>query len=154
MAVADVVAQRSPCSRAKVGAVIVDASNRIVATGYNGAPAKLAIRTSKPQPFNRRLLVGDCTEWCPHSTADEPSPCYDDCFSIHAEANALMFCDRREREGGALFVTSNPCWTCAKQVANSGLAAVWFRVDAAYREPKKVRDFLADCGLKAYVWTD
>lgn len=36
--IADEVAQRSTCPRAQVGAVIVK-DNRIIATGYNGAPA-------------------------------------------------------------------------------------------------------------------
>jgi dCMP deaminase len=36
MAVADVIAKRSRCARDKVGAVIVDVQNRVVATGYNG----------------------------------------------------------------------------------------------------------------------
>jgi dCMP deaminase len=98
MAVADVMALRSPCTRAQVGAVIVDPNDRIVATGYNGAPAGFRVRgLFADEPRARRLSVGSCTEWCPHSTTANPSPCYDDCFSIHAEANALMFCDRRER---------------------------------------------------------
>ena len=37
--IAKVVAERSTCPRASVGAVIVDEKHRILSTGYNGAPA-------------------------------------------------------------------------------------------------------------------
>lgn len=36
--IAEAVAQRATCLRAKVGAVIVSQDNRILATGYNGSP--------------------------------------------------------------------------------------------------------------------
>lgn len=39
MGVADLVAMRSDCDRRQVGAAIVDRTQRIIATGYNGPPA-------------------------------------------------------------------------------------------------------------------
>ena len=38
--IADLVAKRSTCRRRTVGCVLVDSQNHIVATGYNGVPAK------------------------------------------------------------------------------------------------------------------
>ena len=81
---------------------------------------------------------------------------YDECLTIHAEANALMFCDRREREGGTLYVTSAICVSCAKLVANSGLGKVWVRVTEAdaHREPKKGIRLLEDSALWVGRWED
>lgn len=144
MSVAESVALRSPCVR-KYGAVLVSSTNRILATGYNGAPRGLATNPLE-------VVTDTCADWCDHATSDDPSPCYDDCFSIHAEANALLFCDRAVREGGTLYVTSNPCWTCAKQVANSGVARVVAPFDVQYRDPGRVLAFLERCNLEVTVW--
>lgn len=116
---ARVIARRSRCSRARVGAVIVDSTNRIVATGYNGPPA------AHPADW-----VADCDGsegglWCMRAKLG-PKPetvlSYTDCPTIHAEANALSFCDRRDRIGGTIYVTGHTCANCAKLIANSGLA--------------------------------
>ena len=39
LAMAELVSSRSTCPRAQVGAVIVNADNRVLVTGYNGAPS-------------------------------------------------------------------------------------------------------------------
>jgi dCMP deaminase len=109
--VADQVAQRSLCVRAQVGAVIVNADNRIVSTGYNGPPAG----------FEHRHLP--CSEWCERGADPDGGDMYR-CASVHAEANALLTGDRSSWQGGAMYVTKHPCWECAKLIANSGLAAL------------------------------
>jgi len=195
--VADAVAQRSLCERDRVGAVLVDAVNRIVDSGVNNPP--------------RGFLHNDlsCSRWCirakPRVTWDPPpgvdpedqadisitgdvvveylngaaravddpytflvsrgytpreelSTCYEDCPSLHAEANALMFSDRRLREGGTLYVTSHVCSGCAKLVANSGVRRVVVR-PGRYRDPaltthrnsEKWYDFMRACGLEVDV---
>lgn len=109
------VARRGRCTRDQVGAVIVDRSERIVATGFNGPPAGY-------DDTGR-----ECMEFCTRGASgptSETAISYADCVSIHAEANALLFCDRRDREGGTIYVTSHICWSCAKMVANSGLHRV------------------------------
>lgn len=147
MSVADVIAKRSPCSRRQVGAVIVDPSMRIVATGYNGFPAELMIGDHAP------VCAGNCPRAQP---GHDPGVGYDDCLTVHAEANALMFCDRRDREGGWLYVTSAVCFTCSKQVANSGLEGVVMRVTEAdrHRSPQLGIDMLRSSGLEVIVWED
>lgn len=147
MAVADVIARRSPCARRQVGAVIVDPTMRIVATGYNGFPAGQLLADHEPT----------CAANCPRSQpGHEPGVGYDDCLTVHAEANALMFCDRRDREDGWLYVTSAVCFTCAKQVSNSGLAGVVMRVTDAdrHRSPQLGVDVLQTSGLEVIVWRD
>lgn len=141
--VAEQIALRSLCTRDKVGAVIVDRSFRIVSSGYNGPPSGFI--------HKGRF----CSTWCQRATKDgQTDPGYTDCPSLHAEANALMVCDRREREGGTIFITSHVCYTCAKLIANSGLDAVclWDSTlktigDYSHRDPLRSYNFLETCGI-------
>lgn len=139
MEVAGAVAKRAHCVRGRIGAVIIDDRNRIVATGYNGPPAGM--------PRHPAL---DCGSYCPRARVVTDPLGYSDCMSVHAEANALMFCDRRDREGGTIFVTGAMCFTCAKLVANSGLARVAMVVSVtdAHRRPDDVKAFLVNCGVE------
>lgn len=143
MSVGLIVQDRSPCARRRVGAVIVDADNRIVATGYNGVPRGFS------EPHD------DCAQLCPRAMGTTPiTDEYSSCVSIHAEANALLFCDMRDRLGGTLYVTSSICWDCAKLVANSGLRRVLMMVspDDKHRQPQRSIDFMRECGLEVITW--
>jgi deoxycytidylate deaminase len=74
---------------------------------------------------------------------------YDDCPSLHAEANALITSDRSLRVGGTIYVTSDVCMGCAKLIANSGLTKVYVaakRYDK-HRNPQASYDFLLSCGV-------
>lgn len=119
MMVACTIAQRSACVLAQVGSVIVDSTNRIVATGYNGPASKMASERWLGQ-------YATCQEDCPRGRGDvERDKSYGSaCISIHSEANALLFCDRRDREGGTIYSSAVACPDCQKLVANSGLARV------------------------------
>lgn len=144
---ARILALRSLCSRAKVGAVVTDTSNRIVGEGYNGPPKGFK-HESKP-----------CTIWCKRAcpktgeVAPVPEPDYGDCPSIHAEANALLQADRHERAGGSIYVTSHICFGCAKLIANSGLSEVVVDTDRAdtHRNPLASYQFLKECGLRVVL---
>ena len=144
MAVADVMARRSACVRAQVGCVIVDPTNRVVATGYNGPPAGYIMALSHP----------NCRAYCPRAIADLPAEGYVDCVSAHAEMNAVAFVDRRECEGGTIYVTGAVCLMCAKTIANSGLLRVVMRTAEAYRDPERTTTFLRDCGLVVDDWKE
>lgn len=170
--VAEAVSARSLCTRARVGAVVVDAANRVVAVGYNNPPAG----------FQHRDLP--CTEWCRRSQSasltanltplqlmqqatqrgreslraplidlelSRVQTDYSDCPSLHAETNALSVCDRRQREGGTVYVTSHVCHACAKLIANSGLTRVVVSTsaaaDATHRQPERSYELLRSCGL-------
>lgn len=135
-AVAQTIRHRSLCSRAQVGAVIVDTENRVVSTGYNGPPAG----------FTHIDLP--CQHWCLRGATGEG---LDKCVSVHAEANALLSGDRSSWQGGTMYVTKHPCMECAKLIANSGLA----RVVASPTPPTLAEErhvtvytFLLQCGLE------
>lgn len=172
MNTARAVAQRSLCSRDQVGAVIVSATNRIIDTGYNGPPAGWSHDSTDP----------GCHVWCPRARAaantpmqtwvdpveDDPAkrylrfplmhPEYHDCPSLHAEVNALMFGDRAQRVGGTIYVTSTVCGSCAKLIANSGLARVIYSpgtssgVADSHRDPDRWIAFMNECGLEVRAY--
>jgi deoxycytidylate deaminase len=77
---------------------------------------------------------------------------YSDCYSLHAEANALSVCERIVREGGTIYVTSAICFGCAKLVANSGLTRAVIAVDEIesfpHRNAIQSYEFLRLCGMK------
>lgn len=114
--IAEAVAARADCKRRRVGAVIV-ARNRIVATGYNGAPAG-----------DRGCLAGACPRG--YRTHEElpPGSSYDtgpgSCIAVHAEANALLYADRDRAEGGTLYCTEDPCDGCLRLIRGAGITSV------------------------------
>ena len=105
--IARAVAARSDCERSRVGAVVVK-DRRIRATGYNGAPAG--------QP--------GC-ESCPRRTSGvAPGTDYSNCVAVHAEANALLYCDREDLIGATLYVSRKPCYACEKLISATGVARI------------------------------
>ena len=137
--VAETVRWRSLCSVARAGAVIADAKNRIVSTGYNGPPAG----------FEHSELP--CDQWCPRGAEGADLPL---CLSVHAEANALISGDRSSWAGGTMYVTKHPCLECAKMIANSGLARLVVGASAGPQEPRhtEVHRFLQEeCGVEVEV---
>lgn len=96
------VADRSTCPRARVGVVVVSVDNRLLATGYNGAP--------RGQPH--------CTDvGC---EIDQTGSCR---RAVHAEINALIQAGRNAH-GATLFSTVEPCPTCAAVIINAMIARV------------------------------
>lgn len=143
MHVADTVALRSKCDARQVGAVIVDSSNRPISTGYNGPPRNFPGTDGKT-----------CTDFCPRRQNADQSLSYGlSCPSVHAEANALMFADRRDYEGGTIYVTAACCQDCAKLIANSGIHRVVVRIDErdSHRNPQATVQFLRSCRIVVSV---
>jgi deoxycytidylate deaminase len=138
MAIAEIMARRSPCDKRQIGAVIVSATNRVLATGYNGPPAGWDDNWH-------------CYRDCPRFRGDDT---YFGCPALHSEANALMFLDRRDCEGATLYVNGTPCMDCAKLISNSGVTTVRFIEWASdgYRNPDAVREFLRKARISAQ-WT-
>jgi len=108
------VAERSTCTRAKVGAVIVRDKN-ILATGYNGAPAGL------PHCSDEGCLI--YTSKTPSGETEE------NCFrTIHAEINAIA---QAAKNGAAIrdadiYITHTPCIHCLKVLINTGITRVFY----------------------------
>ena len=146
------LARRSLCVRDQVAALIVDPNGKVIGEGYNGPPSG----------FQHSGLP--CDRWCARSRLNPlaaqldvfpefKDPEYFDCPALHAEANALTMSDRSLRQGGAIYVTSHICFTCAKLIANSGVRLVYVQATQAHahRRAQGSYDFLKECGLEVLV---
>jgi dCMP deaminase len=80
----------------KVGAVIVDAKNRVVSVGFNGPPRGVADRFDRPTKLLR---------------------------TVHAEANALHFATK-DVCGNTIYITHPPCANCAANIIQRELTRV------------------------------
>jgi len=114
MRIAQLVAERSTCLRAKVGAVIVR-ERSIVSTGYNGAPSGL------PHCLDVGCLIYRSVT--PDGTEEEN--CY---RTIHAEINAIAQAARNGSsiDGGSIYVTASPCIHCLKVLINVGMKKIYY----------------------------
>ena len=105
--IAEVVAQRGTCVRRKVGCVLVDSNNHIVATGYNGVAKKF------PHCIDQ-----------PCEGADYPSgEGLDKCEAIHAELNAFLQL-RSDDTSLSMYTTTTPCRECTRVICNSHVKRV------------------------------
>lgn len=147
--IAQLMARRSTCSRAQVGAVIAR-DGRIISTGYNGAPAGLphcdhTCECDASEGYN----FGQHRDFCP-----TVQPCT---ISVHAEANAIAFAAREglATRGATMFTTLSPCVPCAQLIINAGIVKVlfaeWYRNNAGVRllEDAGVRWMLLDSAAQA-----
>lgn len=143
MGTAHLWADQSTCTRQAVGAVIT-IERRIIATGYNGAPAGMphCNHTCPCQEgFREAKSIADTTTT--HTAQCPLKPCR---LAVHAEANAIAFAARHgvSTAGGSVHTTLSPCYACAQLIINAGLARVVF--DQPYRDRAGVK-LLMDAGL-------
>lgn len=122
LSIAKDVSTRSTCLRRHYGAVIVQ-GDRIVSTGYNGAPRgdqNCCDRGTCPRIQNH----------VEHNTGD-----YSDCCSVHAEQNAIIHASFADMEDATMYLYGENadgtpinditcCPICMRMVKNSGIAYV------------------------------
>lgn len=108
--VAKLVGSWTSCYRHEVGAVIVK-DNRIIATGYNGAP--IGVKSCKEEGFCHKASKG---------VLKGP----DHCRAAHAEQNALAQAARLgvAVKDATLYCTLKPCSICAKLMIQAGIKRV------------------------------
>jgi dCMP deaminase len=110
MAMALLVASRSPCSRLHVGCVLVSTEtrgNHVIAAGYNG------------------FLAGH-----PHHSCVRDNH---ELATVHAEQNAIADAARRgvSVDGSRAYLTHYPCIHCAKILLAAGIGQVTYHSDYA-----------------------
>jgi dCMP deaminase len=105
MAIAKIVSSRATCDRAYIGAVLVK-RNRIISTGYNGAPPGLPHCDGAA---GHLMEEGHCIR------------------TLHAEENAIIqlaAIGGMSAEGATLYTTHSPCYHCAKKIIMVGIKRV------------------------------
>lgn len=110
MSIAKVLALRSSCDRAYVGAVIVNKDNRIIATGYNGS---VGSKTPQCDDIGHVMRDGHCIA------------------TLHAEINCIAYCAREgiSLKDSKIYVTHFPCLNCTKALIQSGIKTIYYLDD-------------------------
>lgn len=110
MDLAEKLALRSHCVKAKVGAVLTK-DTRIISLGYNGPPAGT---------HNCDEVWPD--EGCPRDSKGSCS------LALHAEQNAILYATKNNisMDGATLYVTLSPCISCARVIFTIGIKKVFY----------------------------
>ena len=134
MEMAHVIAGWTSCYRPgrSIGCVIVK-DKRIMTTGYNGAPAGLKTCRERGECMRDRLGIQSGTR-------------AELCYAIHAEQNAIIQAAYHgvSVAGGTVYVTHQPCLTCAKMIINAGIKRV---VYAGHYPDENAVAFLTEAGV-------
>lgn len=126
MKMADTVSLRSTCLRRRYGAVIVSKDDRIVSTGYNGAPRTRANCIDLGKCLREQLQIKSGTH-------------YELCRAVHAEANAILNGNPLDIIDSTLYLAGtdynsglpsrfiSPCAMCQRLILNAKIARVVMR---------------------------
>ena len=117
---AHTIAKRSPDTKHKVGAVIVNEENtQVLSVGYNG--------DQKGGSNKRESLLRGQSGF------------------IHAEINALIKCDYNYPKKKKMYLTLSPCDVCAKAIVNAGISEVIY--SEFYPNSENSIKILKDAGI-------
>lgn len=141
MELAENLAKRSHCVKAKVGAVLTK-DTRIISLGYNGPPAG-----------THNCDVEWPEEGCPRDSKGSCS------LALHAEQNAILYAAKNNVpiEGSTLYVTLSPCIACARIIYTTGIRRVIYKDSyAAFKGLKSDEgvDFLRKFGVEALHYSE
>ncbi len=101
MEIAEAFATQSSCKKRQVGCIIVKDKHQI-SSGVNG--------TTSGDSNKCEDADGNTEHWRVH----------------HAERNALRRITYKEAEGAIAFVTTAPCWECAKELIGYKIAKLYY----------------------------
>ena len=101
MCLIQVAALRSEDPSTKVGALILDADNRVVSMGYNGLPRGLSLDDFPLDKRPEKYL-----------------------YVCHAEMNAILFADRNSLKGAKMYAPFLPCPRCTIEAIQVGITEV------------------------------
>lgn len=119
LGIAKAVSARADCSRRQVGCVIVDEDNRIVSTGYNGAPAgDPGCATLGACPRGQQSYE-DVPAFVRYDTGTAT------CVAAHAELNAVIYA-RRSLKGCRAYITCEPCHNCDIALRAAGITDIYW----------------------------
>jgi len=135
MNIAQLAATRSTCLRRQVGAVITK-DKKILATGYNGAPAGL----------KHCLDIGCLREKLAIPSGER----HELCRATHAEQNAIVQAATHgvSIKDSVLYSTTQPCILCTKLLINAGIKRIV--IQESYPD-KLSREMLKEVGVEIMV---
>ena len=102
LTMAILASKRATCIRRRVGCILTDDNNNVLATGYNGVYRGAEHCLDNP---------------CPGAW-EESGKDIDRCYAIHAEQNALLQC-KDLNQISTCYSTTAPCVTCTKLLLNT-----------------------------------
>lgn len=134
----DAATLRASCDRGKSGAIIVK-DNRILATGYVGAPSGLPSCDEVGHELVKRCEVR-ANETSKQNTFSIDAFSTHCIRTVHAEQNAIINCARNgvSTLGATLYCTMTPCYTCALSIIQAGITTVIAK--NAYQKQNKTKD--------------
>lgn len=123
------VASWSKDPSSQIGAVIVDAQNRVISTGFNGLP--VGVKDTEERLGDRATKYK---------------------MILHAEENAIMFA-KQNLNGCSIYVTKMPpCAHCAALIIQSGIKYVYVpetEIPERWRESTELtRQMFKEAGVK------
>jgi len=131
------VSKRGLCDRGYPAAVLVR-DNRVIATAYGGAPSGLPdCNEVGHELIEMKTADGNTSKHCVRG--------------VHAELNTIIQCARFgvSTEGTTVYISFEPCYTCAKAIINAGIKRVVCQT--MYHGASRSREILKQCGIKLDV---
>ena len=107
LTMAILASKRATCIRRRVGCIITDTNNNVLATGYNGVYRGAEHCLDNPCPGAYSASGKDL----------------DKCYAIHAEQNALLQC-KDLNQALTCYSTTAPCVTCTKLLLNTQIMRI------------------------------
>lgn len=109
------IASRASCFKVHAGSVLVK-DNRIIGTGYNGAPCGLKSCLELGMCEKEKITGKDYMDKSRPQT----------CRGMHSETNAISY-SIRETDGATLYATIFPCNDCTKHIIANKIKRVVFK---------------------------
>lgn len=150
--IAKLAAEESHAIRLKVGGVVVDFKDNIVAYGYNGTVKGMSnecedkiyssnvVTSVEEYPFKE--IKGSYIRHYKLVTKES---------TLHAEQNIITHAARRgiSIDGGTMFLTHSPCAKCTALMIQSGIKQVYF-IDKFRTYDEVYKEFSNHIGLIQY----
>jgi dCMP deaminase len=132
MTIAKIVGTRSTCDRLRAGAVLVK-NNRIISTGYNGAPPGLPHCDGEA---GHLMEDGHCVR------------------TIHGEHNAILqaaLIPGATTDGATMYTKYSPCIHCSKYIVAAGIKRVV--IGKVFRNAGAL-EYLISAGIKVDIYRE
>ncbi len=92
----------SRCRKGGTGAVIVSSDGRLVGAGYTG----------HPHGWDDTICGREKVQ---------SGTCYEIGYGVHAELNAILHTDFRDRQGATMYTSRGSCTLCAREMVQAGI---------------------------------